>query len=52
MDVLSLYWKNATSDAFKRCWMRLGLGLHLWSGSSYFLDRQLAKSEPQPELPL
>lgn len=23
--------KNAASDAYKRCWMRLGLGLHLWS---------------------
>ena len=33
--------KNASSDAFKRCCMRLGLGLHLWSGDDYFLDAQL-----------
>jgi hypothetical protein len=43
--------KNATSDAFKRCAMRFGLGLHLWCSyddrakgqkvSSYFLDLQL-----------
>lgn len=33
--------KEASSDAYKRCWMRLGLGLHLWSQEDYFLDRQL-----------
>lgn len=31
----------ASSQAFKRCAMRLGLGLHLWSGDLYFLDRVL-----------
>ncbi len=36
--------KEASSDAFKRCWMRLGLGLHLWSQDDYFLDRQLDKN--------
>ena len=36
--------KNAASDAYKRCWMRLGLGLHLWSQDRYFLDRQLDKA--------
>jgi hypothetical protein len=35
--------KEASSDAFKRCWMRAGLGLHLWSQSDYFLDKQLDK---------
>ena len=40
--------KDASSDAFKRCCMRLGLGLHLWSGDDYFLDKQLHKQE-QPE---
>lgn len=35
--------KEASSDAFKRCWMRLGLGLHLWSQSDYFLPKQLDK---------
>ena len=35
--------KDASSDAIKRCAMRVGLGLHLWSQDDYFLDRQLAK---------
>ena len=35
--------KDAVSDAHKRCWMRLGLGLHLWSQQDYFLDKQLDK---------
>lgn len=35
--------KSASSDAFKRAAMRLGLGLHLWAGEGYFLDRALAK---------
>lgn len=34
--------KAASSDSFKRCAMRLGLGLHLWS-SDYFLDKALEK---------
>ena len=29
--------KDAVSDAIKRCAMRLGLGLHLWSQDDYFL---------------
>lgn len=33
--------KFATSDAIKRCAMRLGLGLHLWCQDHYFLDRAL-----------
>lgn len=37
--------KDAASDAIKRCAMRLGLGLHLWAGPNYFLDRALAKGE-------
>jgi hypothetical protein len=49
--------KNATSDAFKRCAMRFGLGLHLWCKdynvtpptSSYFLDLQLAKDHGKAE---
>lgn len=34
----------AASQAFKRCAMRLGLGLHLWSGDLYFLDKALSDS--------
>lgn len=35
--------KHAASDALKRCSMRLGLGLHIWSQGHYFLDRALEK---------
>jgi hypothetical protein len=35
--------KSAMSDAFKRCAMRVGVGLHLWAGEAYFLDRALKK---------
>ena len=35
--------KNASSDALKRAAMRLGLGLHLWVGDSYWLHRSLEK---------
>ena len=37
--------KVAASDALKRCAMRIGLGLHLWSQDMYFLEKQLAKGE-------
>ena len=45
--------KTSMSDALKRCAMRLGLGLHLWSGDLYFLDRALERdtgqgAEPAP----
>lgn len=29
--------KDAASDAFKRCAMRLGVGIHLWAGQDFFL---------------
>lgn len=44
--------KNASSDAFKRCAMRLGLGLHLWAGADYFLDGALAKAAPVVDVEL
>lgn len=31
--------KDAASDAYKRCAMRLGVGLHLWSGDDYVLEQ-------------
>jgi len=31
--------KNAVSDAVKRCAMRVGVGLHLWSQENYVLDK-------------
>ncbi len=36
--------KDASSDAIKRCAMRIGLGLHLWSQDDYFLEAQLEKA--------
>jgi len=37
--------KNAASDGIKRCAMRLGVGLSLWSQENYYLDKALAKRE-------
>lgn len=39
--------KDAMSDAYKRCAMRWGCGLHLWSQNEYFLHEQLSQSEPE-----
>jgi hypothetical protein len=39
--------KNAASDAIKRCAMRLGVGLSLWSQENYYLDKALAKRMPK-----
>jgi hypothetical protein len=41
--------KNAASDAIKRCAMRLGVGLSLWSQENYYLDKALAKRMPQED---
>lgn len=40
--------KNAASDALKRCAMRLGVGLHLWSGDQFTLYDQLRTREDAP----
>lgn len=40
--------KTAASDALKRCAMRIGVGLHLWSQDNYYLDRALEKRESAP----
>ena len=37
--------KDAASDAYKRCAMRLGCGLHLWSQDEYFLYDELERSQ-------
>lgn len=42
--------KDAASDAIKRCAMRLGLGLHLWCGDHYYLEKKLGR-EPEPGKP-
>jgi len=44
--------KTSLSDALKRCAMRLGLGLHLWSGDLYFLNRALERDQARPERPV
>lgn len=31
--------KHAASDALKRCAMRIGLGLEIWAGDAYFMDK-------------
>jgi len=41
--------KNAASDAIKRCAMRLGVGLSLWSQENYYLDKALAKREAEAQ---
>lgn len=41
--------KDALSDAIKRCAMRIGLGLHLWSQDLYVLDGVLARREQENE---
>jgi hypothetical protein len=48
--------KNSMSDALKRCAMRFGVGLHLWSQADYYLDVALGAPErpqdaPQPPAP-
>jgi hypothetical protein len=37
--------KNAVSDAVKRCAMRIGVGLHLWSQENYVLDKLVQDGE-------
>jgi len=39
--------KNAASDAYKRCAMRFGVGLHLWAQDTYYLDKSLNKKETE-----
>lgn len=33
--------KDAFSDAYKRCAMRLGVGLHLWSQDDFYIAKKL-----------
>lgn len=37
--------KNAMSDAYKRCAMRLGVGLHLWAGDDFYLGKKLLEAD-------
>lgn len=36
--------KDAMSDAIKRCAMRFGVAIHLWSQNEFYLDRAIAKT--------
>ena len=44
--------KHAESDAFKRCAMKIGLGLHLWAGEEYYLDKKLNDDKSKKNLKL
>ena len=44
--------KHAESDAFKRCAMKVGLGLHLWAGEEYYLDKKLSEAERKKNIKL
>lgn len=37
--------KDAMSDAYKRCAMRLGVGLHLWSQDDFYLGAKLLQQD-------
>jgi hypothetical protein len=39
--------KDAMSDAYKRCAMRLGVGLHLWAQEHYYLGEKLLKADTE-----
>lgn len=41
--------KDAMSDAYKRCAMRLGVGLHLWAQEDFYLADKLAKQDADTE---
>lgn len=39
--------KDAMSDAYKRCAMRLGVGLHLWSQDDFYLSDKMLKQDQE-----
>lgn len=39
--------KDAMSDAYKRCAMRLGVGLHLWAQDEFYLGDKLLKQDQE-----
>ena len=41
--------KDAASDAYKRCAMRLGVGLHLWAQEHFYLGEKLMKQDQEAE---
>lgn len=43
--------KDAMSDAYKRCAMRLGVGLHLWSQDDFYIARKLIDRDQRADQP-
>lgn len=43
--------KDAFSDAYKRCAMRLGVGLHLWSQEHFYLAKKLMDQDERAKAP-
>jgi hypothetical protein len=41
--------KDAFSDAYKRCALRLGVGLHLWAQDDFYLFEKLADRDKEAE---
>lgn len=41
--------KDAMSDAYKRCAMRLGVGLHLWAQEHFYISEKMLKADQEPE---
>lgn len=41
--------KDAFSDAYKRCAMRLGVGLHLWAQDDFYLSAKLVKQDEEAD---
>ena len=39
--------KDAMSDAYKRCAMRLGVGLHLWSQDDFYIAAKLMRQDDE-----
>ena len=40
--------KDAASDAYKRCAMRIGVALHLWSQDDFYLAEKLKRQDETP----
>jgi len=42
--------KDAMSDAYKRCAMRMGVALHLWAQDDFYLAEKLLKADTADEV--
>lgn len=41
--------KDATSDAYKRCAMRIGVGLHLWAQDDFYISAKFLAQDAEAE---